>query len=422
MAEQGPCADRFHVTGWVPSTSPFLNAARVSVAPILYGAGMNGKIGEAMCAGLPVVTTSLGALGMDLQHEKNCLIADAPEAFARAILRLHSDEELWHRLSKNGLEHVEKLYAENGLEAIILSALRAQLPDTGARAVRPKTRPDLALPPPKFSNPTTKPKFSVIVLAHNQWKFTELCLRSLSHAELSHPHLAEYILVDNASTDGTPQCAEQIPGLRVIRNQENLGFAAGNNRGMELARGENLILLNNDTIVPPAWLKQLLHHVESIPRLGILGPSTNTESGQNLPGFTYGSIGEFFEKNIALQSFEPGAWERVRKISGLCMVIPRKSYEKLGPLDPDFGLGYFEDDDLCLRAEDLGLTVARAKDLFVHHFGSVSFGAMEKKRLRVLEYGMAQFAFKWGKRGLDHIAREHKETILRPRTAKTVSC
>ncbi|MGZ3703941.1 MAG: glycosyltransferase family 2 protein, partial [Bdellovibrionota bacterium] len=111
----------------------------------------------------------------------------------------------------------------------------------------------------------------------------------------------------------------------------------------------------------------------------------------------------------------------VKKISGLCLVIPRPALEKIGLLDADFGIGYFEDDDLCLRAEDLGLTVAFAKDVFVHHFGSVTFSPQEKSRRKFLEAGMARFAFKWGKRGLDHITRQHQETLLRTRRPRSLS-
>jgi GT2 family glycosyltransferase len=162
--------------------------------------------------------------------------------------------------------------------------------------------------------------------------------------------------------------------------------------------------------------------VDLIPGLGVLGPATNTESGQALGGFGYDTLGELFARNDALAREQGGAWERARKISGLCMVLPRAALEKLGPLDTEFGLGYFEDDDLCLRAEDLGLTVAWAKDLHVHHFGSVSFGPRAKARLERLEEGMARFAFKWGKRGLDHITQQHRETLLRPRRPRSLSC
>jgi len=423
MGELGPNRELFTVTGYVPDTMPYLANARVSVAPILFGAGMNGKIGEALSSGLPVVTTWLGAQGMNLEHERTCLVAEDAPAFAAAIRRVHNDKTLWSALREQGMAHVAGLYSSAGLRDAVIQAVRSVLPKVKSNfdLAPEKKKKTFQLPPPIFPKAPKKPRFSVIVLTHNQWPFTELCLRSLAHAEAKNPGLAEYILVDNASTDGTAASAARVPHLRVIANRENLGFAGGNNAGIAAAKGENIVLLNNDTIVPPQWLARYAHYVEHIPNLGVLGPSTNTESGQAIPGARYHSLLELFEFNQRLVENQSGAWERVQKISGLCLVVPRAALEKIGTLDTDFGLGYFEDDDFCLRAEDLGLTIAWAKDVYVHHFGSVSFSGTESGRAKFLEEGMAKFAFKWGKRGLDHITKAHHETLLRTRRPRALN-
>ena len=93
------------VTGWVPHVGPYLASHCVSIAPLRFGAGLKGKIVEAMAAGLPVVTTSVGAEGMELVHGRTALITDLPEAFAGAIVRLCTDQDLHARLSRNSLEH-----------------------------------------------------------------------------------------------------------------------------------------------------------------------------------------------------------------------------------------------------------------------------------------------------------------------------
>ncbi|MGC8490402.1 MAG: glycosyltransferase [Syntrophobacteraceae bacterium] len=89
------------VTGYVASTEPYLLKARVSIAPLRYGAGMKGKIGEAMAYGLPVVTTSVGAEGMGLEHGKTAFIADTPAEFAQEVVKLCSDDDLWRIISEN---------------------------------------------------------------------------------------------------------------------------------------------------------------------------------------------------------------------------------------------------------------------------------------------------------------------------------
>jgi glycosyltransferase involved in cell wall biosynthesis len=89
--------------GYVPDLSSYLNDCRVFVAPLRYGAGMKGKIGQSMSFGLPVVTTSIGAEGMNLMHGENALIADSPAEFASAVVRLYTDDALWERMSTKSL-------------------------------------------------------------------------------------------------------------------------------------------------------------------------------------------------------------------------------------------------------------------------------------------------------------------------------
>jgi glycosyltransferase involved in cell wall biosynthesis len=100
------------VTGYVPSTTPYLHANYISVAPLRYGAGMKGKIGEAMAHGLPVVTTSIGSEGMGLLSRKNAMIADSPESFAVAVVELIKDEQLYRTIAGNASEHVKNNYTD----------------------------------------------------------------------------------------------------------------------------------------------------------------------------------------------------------------------------------------------------------------------------------------------------------------------
>lgn len=96
------------VTGWVKEVSSFFENCRVFVAPLRYGSGMKGKVGQSLSYGLPVVTTSVGAEGMDLLDGVEALIADEPGEFARKTIALYQDERLWATLSGSGLRHVEK--------------------------------------------------------------------------------------------------------------------------------------------------------------------------------------------------------------------------------------------------------------------------------------------------------------------------
>jgi glycosyltransferase involved in cell wall biosynthesis len=99
------------VSGFVPEVEPYFERARVFVAPLRYGAGMKGKIGQALSFGLPVVTTAVGAEGMNLQNECDVLIADEPEAFADSVRRVYDDNLLWQKLSDAGFNRIADYFS-----------------------------------------------------------------------------------------------------------------------------------------------------------------------------------------------------------------------------------------------------------------------------------------------------------------------
>ena len=109
-------SDNIIVTGYVPDTAPYFRKSRVFVAPLRYGAGMKGKIGEAMSHGVPVVTTSIGAEGMGLVHCETALIQDAPEAFAKEVAKLYRDDALWMKLAVHGQQFIEKNFGPNAVK------------------------------------------------------------------------------------------------------------------------------------------------------------------------------------------------------------------------------------------------------------------------------------------------------------------
>lgn len=99
------------IMGYVPDVNPLFDSCRVFVAPLRYGAGMKGKVGQALSYGLPVVTTTIGAEGIGLTTNHEALIVDDPRAFAEAVVRVYRDQELWQRLSDNGYTHIQKHFA-----------------------------------------------------------------------------------------------------------------------------------------------------------------------------------------------------------------------------------------------------------------------------------------------------------------------
>lgn len=243
------------------------------------------------------------------------------------------------------------------------------------------------------------PRVSVVVLAFNNLELTRACLDSIE-AESNWPNL-EVIVVDNASSDGTREFLREWErggnGRRAILNDDNLGFAAGNNIGLAAATGEYLVLLNNDTRVTANWIRTLVNHLRRDPGIGIIGPVTNNIGNEAKVDVRYEDMGGMRAAAAAYTRRHVGELLPIRTVAFFCVAMPRSTYEKVGPLDPAFGVGFFEDDDYCRRVEAAGLGVACAEDVFVHHHLSASFDKLKaESRRQLFERNKALYEAKWG--------------------------
>jgi glycosyltransferase involved in cell wall biosynthesis len=122
-------SENVRIMGWVPDLENLYEHARLAVAPLRYGAGVKGKVGEAMAHGLPVVSTRLGAEGMGLVHEHDVLVADSEQGFAAEILRGYHDADLWTRLSATARRTIER----DSSPSAIRSSLRTILCEVGVK-------------------------------------------------------------------------------------------------------------------------------------------------------------------------------------------------------------------------------------------------------------------------------------------------
>jgi len=138
------------------------------------------------------------------------------------------------------------------------------------------------------------PLVSIVILTHNNLALTKACLASL--LELTDYPNYELLLVDNASTDGSvdffKDFAKQHQQVRLVLNPSNLGFAAGNNTGIKTARGDFIVLLNNDTYCTRGWLRDLLRHLAKDKSLGAVGPVTNNIGNEARVALTYANMTE----------------------------------------------------------------------------------------------------------------------------------
>ncbi len=167
----------------------------------------------------------------------------------------------------------------------------------------------------------------------------------------------------------------------IVTDKTHVGFARACNMGIAAAKGEYILLLNDDTEVTPGWLGNMLQTMRDVPGAGLVGPMSDHASGpqQGEPSPT------------------PAAWE-TRRLVAFCLLVKREVVEKIGGLDESFGLN-FEDDDYCLRAMAAGYRLLIARHSFVRHIGGVTFKAAGIDYAATLNTAWERFAAKWGAEG-----------------------
>jgi GT2 family glycosyltransferase len=241
---------------------------------------------------------------------------------------------------------------------------------------------------------------SIVVLTHDGLPFTRLCLESVLANTAEHDF--ELIVVDNASGDGTrgylTQLADADARVRVLFNARNMGFAAACNQGLGLALGEHLVLLNNDTMVPPGWLGPLLAHLRD-PAVGLVGPVTNRIGNEAEIETDYRTWGELLAFARRQASESAGQWLAMGTPAMFCLSMRRQTFHHLGPLDERYEVGLLEDDDYAERAREAGYELRCVEDSFVHHFGEASFGNLVAggEYQRILRANQQRYAEKWGR-------------------------
>ncbi|NMB10279.1 MAG: methyltransferase domain-containing protein [Tissierellia bacterium] len=239
------------------------------------------------------------------------------------------------------------------------------------------------------------PKTSIIILTCDNLEYNKLCIESIR--QYTEQGTYEIIVVDNNSTDGTVEWLKQQEDIKLILNYENLGFPKGCNQGIKLAEERNdILLLNNDTIVTPNWLKNLKSCLYSDVNIGAVAPVTNNSSYYQAITVNYTNIKEMIEFSETFNIMDTEKWEQRIKLVGYCMLIKRNVVDKIGLLDERFTPGNFEDDDYSIRIQEAGYKLILCKDTFIHHFGSATFENANYNYSKLIERNLKKFEEKWG--------------------------
>lgn len=240
--------------------------------------------------------------------------------------------------------------------------------------------------PPVLSS--QKPAISIVIVVWNAKKYVQECLDSLKENLGAIRAEVEVIIVDNASTDGSPELVEQrFPEFNLIRNADNLGFSNANNIGIAHASGDYICLVNSDVKFVDDCLSPMLRYLEDNPGVAMIGPKMLTVKGEVARStMRFPTIWNSLSRALALDlvfrrsalfggqlmsDFDHQQTMPVEVLNGWFLMIRRGALEKVGLLDPQFFM-YGEDVDWCYRFHKAGQKLVFFAGAGAMHYGGAS--------------------------------------------------
>lgn len=395
MHAQGVAPDRVFFDPFMPRADYLRWCACIDLVLDSFPGNGGLSLLDPLWMGVPVVTLAGGwagaRQGASLLHALGLgdWVAESPDAFvAQAVARVGDPQGLARlrsgmraRMQASPLVDGRRVAAQ--IEALCLrwageAAGEMAAPDAKDR-VREQARRSLGRwlqMPRRIDLPAAEepPEFSVIVVLYNQ---AGLSLRTLQALADQQGVRFETILVDNASSDQTPQLLQRVHGAQVLRNAGNLGFLRAARQGAQAARGRYLVFLNSDAIVQEGALQETLRLMRADPGIGVLGARVVLASGGlqeagNLV-FNDGSAGGIGRGEDAFHHAALAARE-TDYVSGVFLATPASVWRMLDGFDEAFAPAYYEDTDYCLRVWQAGLRVVYAPSVLLEHleWGSAS--------------------------------------------------
>jgi len=394
-----------------------------------------------LAAGRPVITQDTG-FGGAIPTGSGLFAFSNAEEVAEAVERIDREPQRHRRAAR---ELALEYFAAEVVLAEMLAHMGMRVPgrrgDTPRRpfpyemVITPVSRRPTRLPAetveavratPPATAPTeiADPLVSIVVISFDSLLYTRMCVETVL-ANTGAPAF-ELIVVDNGSSDGSREYLESLAArdsrLRLRANDANTGFPAACNQGLAAARGEHLVLLNSDTMVPPGWLSRLVSYLDADEGV-MVGPVTNRIGNEAEVLTRYETYGDFLREAGRRAISKRGRAFEIQTLTMFCLAMRRSTWESIGSLDESFGVGTLEDDDYSMRARRAGFRLLCAEDVLVHHFGEGSFGKLfgDGRYGRLIARNRDRFEQKWGEPWHPYARRESPEyTALVQRVRQAV--
>ncbi len=242
-------------------------------------------------------------------------------------------------------------------------------------------------------------KTAIIILTWNAGDIAIQCLQTLARQQQAPDTV---LVVDNASSDGTPErIAQHFPNVSLIRNSKNLGFSAGMNIGIRALQATDnppdiVILLNQDTLLDPQWLGEIVAPFESSPDVGAVGCKIRYPNGTIQHAGAYLDWTRAVAHHIGSHEPDKGQYDEAKPydfVTGAALALRMTALHDVGLLDTGYTPAYYEDTDLCWRMRQHNYHILYAPKAIVTHHESLSLKD-ELQRSKYYNRGRLRFVLK----------------------------
>ncbi|MEZ4690870.1 MAG: glycosyltransferase [Ignavibacteria bacterium] len=344
------------VTGYVDDVRSYLMNADAAVIPLQIGGGTRLKILEAMSMKVPVVSTLLGAEGLQVEDGREILIAQSDEDFISKVVKVIKDKELSFQLSSNGRKLMEEKYDWDISGKKLNSFLNSYVEN--------------------FKIKKMKYDLIIQIINYNTRKYLETCLESLFNDLNGCSINFKIIVLDNDSDDDLSDLVKLYEGKSISfhDSDKNLGFGGGHNYMSAMEKSKYILILNSDIkFIEDRSVERLYKKLDSSIKYKVIGPRL-VEEDMKPQRFDHGElqgVASWIKNNYGSSYWRvrdrdtEAAW-----VSGAVFLIERELFEKIKGFDENFFL-YKEEEDLCKRVRDAGEKILYDPEVSVMHYGHV---------------------------------------------------